>query len=96
MKPSFVNVDGADLARVQEEVQRTVEQLGDVCRSTLLSNVAIGTTSTAVAHGLRRTPGSYIVCRLRGDARVYEAAAPDSQAIYLQASAAVTVDVVVF
>jgi hypothetical protein len=58
----------------------------------ILLNQSIGTTSTAIAHGMRGIP-RFIHVTPQADARVWRSAVSDSVRIYLQASAAVTCDI---
>lgn len=94
-KPTFILIANADLPRVQEEIRKTVEQLGEACSGKLLEGVSIATGQTAVPHRLGRIPfGAFL--EPRADARVWRSQAPDATNVYYTASAAVTCNVWVF
>jgi hypothetical protein len=60
----------------------------------VLSNVSVGTTQTAIAHGLGYTPSKVIILP-RTNAVIWQSAVPDSTNIYLTASVAATCDIYV-
>lgn len=81
------------LAALERVRVRADHELLDVRR---LADKAIGVAETRIVHGLGRVARSWMVARPRADARVWESKAPDSSALYVIASAAVTVDILVW
>jgi hypothetical protein len=96
MKPAYVVTNGAPLAQVQMDVLRAFQSLGEVCGGTIVKGIAIRTTSTPVQHGLKGKPLGRVITYQSADARVWDAAVADDQKLYLQASAACTVDLWIF
>ena len=73
------------------DVWRAFQQLGDIVTGRRLTQVPVGTSSTAVRHYLKRVPQHWFeLSPQNGSALVKEAAAPDEEFLYLIASSAVT------
>jgi hypothetical protein len=68
--------------------------IGDLPLKKLLTNQSIGTSETAIAHGLGITPNNVLVFPY-SNAVVYRSRAPDATNIYLIASAACSADIYV-
>jgi hypothetical protein len=66
---------------------------------TRLEDVAVGTSQTTIPHGLSKaaTAGGVSIWAIipKSNATVWQSAAPDATNIYLRASSAATVDVIV-
>lgn len=60
-----------------------------------IDSAAIATSETKVAHGLGRVPRGRIILSQSADARVWDSKAADAQWLYLRASSAVTVKLLV-
>lgn len=85
-----------DIKVLQRDVQRWTERIGDVASGKLLEDVPVGTSSTAIIHGMGGRPRGRVIVYQSADARVWDAAKPDTTRLYLQASAATTVSLWVF
>lgn len=85
------------LIEVAQALIRLIRQLGSGAEARLLTNQAIGTSETPIAHGLGRTIGAprAVFVTPYADARVWRTKAPDSERLYLAASAAVSADLLV-
>mgnify|MGYP001604000278 CR=1 FL=1 len=70
----------------------------EILNGRLLENVAIGTTSTKVSHGLGRVPKGWVVVDRTTDTRVFRDSTGTERATYLtlKASTAATVSLWVF
>lgn len=90
----FPDKPAGSVSELQSAVAQLVDQFGAVAEARLILNQDIGTASTAIAHGVRGVPRAVFVMG-QADARIWRSAAPDTLLIYLQASAAVTADVMV-
>jgi hypothetical protein len=69
-----------------------VQQLRQGAKAFVIKDVSVGTTSTALRHGLRGPPSMWKATP-HADARVFRGAISDATFIYLQANTAVTCDV---
>jgi hypothetical protein len=105
--PNTYRIDGPDASltssainRLQNKVLDAVAALEEspLASAKRLQTLSIATTSTRVYHGLGRRIQGWFVTRRSANATVYEAATQGdlAQFINLQASSAVTVDLVVF
>ncbi len=61
-----------------------------------LGSHAVSTTALRIPHKLGRPPSGWLVTRINADARIWESKSPDGTAIYLVASAAATVSLLVW
>ena len=91
------NVKDIDLQRIQEAVFRS---LAAVLRVPILDGrlltAPVGTTQTAVAHGLARAPLGWVLVSLSQQSIVWQTQAPDDKFLYLRASDAFSPKVWVF
>lgn len=82
---------------IAQALIRLIQQLGSGAEGRLILNQSIGTSETAIAHGLGRTVGipRAVFVMPYADARVWRTKAPDFSNLYLSASAAVSADLFV-
>lgn len=90
--PSYVANDTAETLR--RDVVNSLRTVTSVGQAVLLTSVAVATTSTPIAHGLKAKPRAFFVLG-QVDARVWRAAVPDASYIYAIANTAVTCDILV-
>lgn len=101
MTKSFrkINTPDENLMRVQSAIAEVVDPLTrlPLLNTTLIQNVAIGTSPTAVAHGLNRQPlGFWVVDKtITTDVWRSVSAAP-GKLLMLQAGTATTISIIVF
>lgn len=81
---------------VQVELVEVIGELGEVAKGARLDGVAVGTSSTAIPHGLGRVPLHWFEVSPANVDRARTAAAPDATYLYLQAPSAITVNLVVY
>lgn len=82
---------------VQVELTEVIGELGEVAKGARLDGVAVGTSSTAIPHGLGRVPLHWFEVSPASADRARQATTPnDSQYLYLIAPSAITVNLVVF
>lgn len=89
------------LMQVQDSVAESVQSLTKIpiLESNLLTNISIGTTATAVDHGLGRQPFGFIVVDSTANVQVWRSSTPSeapSKLLMLQASSAATVSLLIF
>ena len=77
-----------------EELDTATRKLVPQLEARIIDSILLGTAETAVAHGCPATPRFFSV-RPHSDARWWMSTASDSRCIYITASAAVTVDILV-
>lgn len=86
------------------ELQDAIDSIHETLRGVLahdpvqgrrIAAVDVTTSPTRIAHGLQRRPVGWFVCDLAADARVWRASW-DERFLTLQASTAVTIDLMVF
>lgn len=80
---------------LQRDVLELVHQLKDGASAVVITDVAVGTTSTRVAHGQRSVPKAVLVCPHGAIAAGRATTPPDSQFIYIVAASACTADILV-
>ena len=90
--PSSVGGDTTDLLR--RDVVNALQTVTSVGQATLLIGQAIGTTSTPIRHGLSSKPRAVFAIPTT-NVTVYKIAAPDATYVYLAASVAASVDIMV-
>lgn len=79
----------------QDEIRRAFELIGPIALGRLVSGRDVGTSETAIAHGLGRVPLGWIeVSRGLNPAR--ESAPPDEKYLYLLSGATITPKLWVF
>ena len=83
-------------APIQHELTRMVGLLSALCEAKILRNVSIGTSATKIAHGLGSIPFGVLTCIPSLNATIWYTTAADSRYLYLAASSACTVTLVVF
>jgi hypothetical protein len=96
MRPVFNKQNDASPSAIQDEVLRFTQQLGDVSTAKILRRIAIGTTETMVAHGLGGKPLTWLAGGPSLGMLLSETKPADEKFLYLIATVAVTVDLVVF
>lgn len=79
---------------LQWYVQDLVQALGAGAQGKLILGVSVGTSETPIAHGHETTPQAVFVLP-QSSSVVFRSRAPDAQRVYLQASVATTVDLLV-
>lgn len=88
------------LSRLQDNIVAALLPLegSPLYRVVVVRDVAIGTSSTEIAHGLGYMPTGYIVVKRSANATVYDGAAHSTPSMFinLTASSAVTVTLLVF
>lgn len=80
--------------KTNQELIALTQQLGPAADAVLLTNKAVGTSSTPIGHGQKGPPAAVFWAQ-RGNATVWRSADPDSANVYLQASTATTVDLLI-
>jgi len=93
-----ITTEDADLNRVQDRIANALSPVfaARVVDGRLVESVALTTSAQSIAHGLDRAGVKWIVVSPDADARVWQTQAADSRFVYLQASAAVNVNLWVF
>ncbi len=91
----FPDRPATTLPELQRNVLELVQQLKDGATAVLIVGVAIGTSSTRIAHGQGSVPKGVMVCPY-GAIAVGRAAAPDRTYVYVIAAYDCTADVLVF
>ena len=86
------------LNRLQDRVQDWATQLDkqEIVNGVLLKDVALTTSQTSIAHKLGRVPTGVILVRTPVQLDIWEPTAADKDFLYIQASAATTVNLWVF
>lgn len=104
-----VPVTGQEVKDVQRSLVEVLNRFQDSLAATIrdieqeplagarrLARVAIGTSSTAVYHGLGRVPVGWVVCRRSVNTTIYESGTATDAVLYLIAGSAATIDLLVF
>lgn len=81
----FEVTPSSDLVDVQRRIRAVVDSLGPAAWAKELVGVTVGTTSTAIPHGLGYQP-KHVWISLGGTSAVVQAAAPDATFVYLSAA----------
>lgn len=95
-KPSFRVTNTESLRVVQEDVREFAEKLSSHTGARFLKSLALTTTQQSFAHKLGGTPDGVIICVPNAQVTIWQSQAADDRFIYLTASAACTVTVMVF
>ena len=90
-----------ELNRIQDETARELDRLQFLqffANGKLLEDVAVGTSNTEITHGLNQPARGWFIVRLDTDARIWEPylTGTPKVSIYLRASAACTVSLIIF
>lgn len=95
--PKFTTGRGNDMAELRQDVKRLAEQMGIGAGARLMLGETVAVTETTIAHGLRDSEGAPTAVFIMplANASVWQTRAPDETFLYLQASGAVTVNILV-
>lgn len=94
MTPRFPDGRGDDVQSLRRDVRQFATQMGEGAGLFPIYDQAIGTTETAIRHGLNFQPNDAFAFP-QADARVWRTRAPDDRCVYFAASVAVTCTVYV-
>lgn len=92
MRFEFPTKPAGTLAELWQAILRLLPQLGGA--TTMIRGVSIGTSETAIVHGLSSAPLAAVPI-LRANVSVWQTRDPDAKFLYLAASSATSIDVAV-